>query len=116
MKNDGSLINKIGAFAAVFTMLLPGLVLRADGLTTGGFVTPETRTSAKPLSEEQKILHVLNRLGFGARPGDVDEELGVALLQQLHQLPEADFVVGGRSHVRGGGFAPAAAAFATTSP
>jgi uncharacterized protein (DUF1800 family) len=27
---------------------------------------------AKALTEEQKILHVLNRLGFGARPGDVE--------------------------------------------
>ncbi|PYS40804.1 MAG: hypothetical protein DMF71_12565 [Acidobacteria bacterium] len=28
--------------------------------------------SAAKLSEEQRILHVLNRLGFGARPGDVE--------------------------------------------
>src|SRR5439155_11419900 len=26
----------------------------------------------KPLTEEQKILHVLNRLGFGPRAGDVE--------------------------------------------
>src|SRR5437667_1043304 len=28
--------------------------------------------SAAKLNEEQRILHVLNRLGFGARPGDVE--------------------------------------------
>src|SRR5438067_7993980 len=28
--------------------------------------------SATRLSEDQRILHVLNRLGFGARPGDVE--------------------------------------------
>src|SRR5260370_18804916 len=29
------------------------------------------RKAAAKLSEDQRILHVLNRLGFGARPGDV---------------------------------------------
>jgi len=32
---------------------------------------PASRSTAK-LSEDQRILHVLNRLGFGARPGDVE--------------------------------------------
>jgi hypothetical protein len=27
---------------------------------------------ASPLSEDQRILHALNRLGYGPRPGDVD--------------------------------------------
>ena len=29
--------------------------------------------AVKPLTEEQKILHVLNRLAYGARPGDVEK-------------------------------------------
>ena len=29
------------------------------------------RAAANSLNENQRILHVLNRLGFGARPGDV---------------------------------------------
>ena len=46
---------------------------------------------SSPLTEEQKILHVLNRLGYGPRPGDVKrvKAMGLAayLRQQLH--PEA---------------------------
>src|SRR5215831_6434608 len=53
------------------------LIIVAIGITTLAIVTPgqNMRTSAKSsakLSEDQRILHVLNRLGFGARPGDVE--------------------------------------------
>jgi len=52
----------------------------------------------KPLTEEQRILHLLNRLGFGPRPGDVEKvrKLGVRayIEQQLNPEripdPEAD--------------------------
>ena len=41
-----------------------------------------------PLTEEQKIIHALDRLGFGPRPGDVDriKQMGLEkyLQQQLH--------------------------------
>ena len=41
-----------------------------------------------PLTDEQKIIHVLNRLGYGPRPGDVEriEKMGLNkyLTQQLH--------------------------------
>src|SRR5215213_2999555 len=53
---------------------------------------------AKPpaLNEEQRILHVLNRLGFGARPGDVArvKELGLEnyINQQLNPEKIADAV------------------------
>ena len=32
----------------------------------------ETARKAGKLNEDQRVLHVLNRLGFGARPGDVE--------------------------------------------
>lgn len=42
----------------------------------------------KPISQQQQIIHVLNRLGYGPRPGDVDRVkqmgLGSYLQQQLH--------------------------------
>src|SRR5713101_8428711 len=38
---------------------------------SGGMKAPGSKSAAK-LSEDQRILHVLNRLGFGARPGDVE--------------------------------------------
>lgn len=45
-------------------------------------------TAPPPLTEEQKILHLLNRAGFGPRPGDVERvrQMGLEkyLDQQLH--------------------------------
>jgi uncharacterized protein (DUF1800 family) len=37
------------------------------------------------LREEQRILHVLNRLGFGARPGDVERVRAVGLERYIEQ-------------------------------
>ena len=47
------------AWVMMFAMLFPAVVFA------------QRAPSAKPLTEDQRILHVLNRLGFGARPGDV---------------------------------------------
>jgi uncharacterized protein (DUF1800 family) len=41
--------------------------------------------SSKPLTEEQKIIHVLNRLGFGARPGDVEKVKAIGLQKYIEQ-------------------------------
>ncbi len=54
-------------------------------------VPPTTQlgfTDNTPLTEEQKIVHVLNRVGYGPRPGDVDRVKAMGLNayidQQLH--------------------------------
>ncbi|MBA2335812.1 MAG: DUF1800 domain-containing protein, partial [Blastocatellia bacterium] len=39
----------------------------------------------KVLTEDQKILHVLNRLGFGARPGDVEKVKAFGLQKYIDQ-------------------------------
>jgi uncharacterized protein (DUF1800 family) len=53
---------------------------------------PKSAVPAKP--DDKTILHVLNRIGFGARPGDVDRvrEIGLAAYidQQLHPERIAD--------------------------
>ena len=38
-----------------------------------------------PLTEEQKIVHVLNRLGFGPRPGDVEKVRKIGLKAYIDQ-------------------------------
>src|SRR2546421_7540535 len=52
---------------------------------------------AQRLTEDQRILHVLNRLGFGARPGDVERVKAMGLDryidQQLHPEKIDDVVV-----------------------
>ncbi|HUJ71080.1 MAG TPA: DUF1800 domain-containing protein [Verrucomicrobiae bacterium] len=53
-----------------------------------GLVDLPVQADAQPLTERQKIIHVLNRLGYGPRPGDVEqvEKMGLQryLQQQLH--------------------------------
>src|SRR5580765_6811555 len=54
--------------------------------------SPGSAVPSKP--DDKTILHVLNRIGFGARPGDVDRvrEIGLAAYidQQLHPERLAD--------------------------
>lgn len=49
---------------------------------------PLFAADTSPLTEREKIIHVLDRLGFGARPGDVErvEKMGLQnyIRQQLH--------------------------------
>ena len=53
----------------------------------GSLVTPADaqRQSSARLSEDQHILHVLNRLGFGARPGDVERVRAMGLESYINQ-------------------------------
>lgn len=74
MRKRISFINKLAAVAAIYTMLSPAMILRAD-----------TKPGLKSLTEEQKILHVLNRLGFGARPGDVEKVKAMGLQKYIDQ-------------------------------
>ena len=43
------------------------------------------RAEPRKLSEEQRIVHVLNRLGFGAKPGDVERVRAVGLDAYINQ-------------------------------
>src|SRR5689334_17583979 len=44
----------------------------------------------RPLTEDQRILHVLNRLGFGARPGDVERVKAMGLENYINQQLNPD--------------------------
>jgi uncharacterized protein (DUF1800 family) len=46
---------------------------------------PVPETNRKALTEDQKILHVLNRLGFGPRPGDVERVKAIGLQKYIDQ-------------------------------
>lgn len=75
MKRNYSVIHKFTAFVMVLAISAP---VFAFG---GGSKTIKT----KPLTEDQKILHVLNRLGFGARPGDVERVRQMGLQKYIEQ-------------------------------
>ena len=52
-------------------------------LTTVAF--GQKRAKSPGLTEEQRIVHVLNRLGFGARPGDVERVKSLGLENYINQ-------------------------------
>jgi len=52
--------------------LAAALVLLSNNLLFAAAQTVPAKASAQKMTEEQRVVHVLNRLGFGARPGDVE--------------------------------------------
>ena len=73
-----SLFGRLTALFALYSLLLPVFASAADG-----------RTELKPLTEDQKIIHVLNRLGFGARPGDVEKVKAIGLQKYIDRQLDA---------------------------
>jgi uncharacterized protein (DUF1800 family) len=76
MRDKFSLIQKITALVMMTAMFCPVL---AAGKTV------EQTDKSKSLTEDQKILHVLNRLGFGARPGDVEKVKAIGIAKYIDQ-------------------------------
>jgi uncharacterized protein (DUF1800 family) len=62
--------------AALLLSLISGSVVVAS---------PTLRPAPKALTEDQKAAHVLNRLGFGARPGDVDRVKAMGVKKFIEQ-------------------------------
>ena len=75
MTKKFSFIQQITAFLMVLAMFIPTLLA---GDTT-------TKTNKKSLTEDQKILHVLNRLGFGIRAGDVEKVKAIGINKYIEQ-------------------------------
>ena len=69
-------LRSLVAWLAIALLLSQSIVSFADN----------TRDSkARKLTEEQRILHVLNRLGFGARPGDVERVKAMGVENYINQ-------------------------------
>src|SRR5215210_2792597 len=74
MKARFSFIQQAAAFLLLMAIVFPAFAIGGDEKSKG-----------KALSDDQKILHVLNRLGFGARPGDVEKVKSVGLQKYIEQ-------------------------------
>ena len=74
MKKIFSSYQKAVAAMMLYALILPAAAFAADG-----------KSDKKQLTEDQKILHVLNRLGFGARPGDVEKVKAIGLQKYIDQ-------------------------------
>lgn len=69
-------------------LIRPAIALSIIAAFIGGSlpkVVHAQRASATRLNEDQRILHVLNRLGFGARPGDLEHVKAIGLEQYINQ-------------------------------
>src|SRR3981081_2711437 len=62
------------------------------GSTFSPSLSAQQRTASQKggLTEDQRILHVLNRLGFGARPGDVERVKAMGLDNYINQQLNPD--------------------------
>jgi uncharacterized protein (DUF1800 family) len=73
----------------LITLLLVWTLITGQsiGMAAGTYPVKSTPTTTT-LNEDQRILHLLNRLGFGARPGDIERVKKIGLDryidQQLH--------------------------------
>lgn len=72
------MINKFTASIMLFAMFSPIFSI-------GVFAQTMQKTKPKPLTEEQKILHLLNRLGFGSREGDVEKVKAIGINKYIEQ-------------------------------
>lgn len=76
MKRKFSLIYKATSFLMMLAMFTPVLALGKDNGQT---------SKPKLLTEDQKIMHVLNRLGFGARAGDLERVKQIGIDKYIEQ-------------------------------
>jgi len=66
--------NKFVTVFLIWVIVLPVMAIKPTG-----------SLAAKSLTEDQKIIHVLNRLGFGARPGDVEKVKAIGIQKYIDQ-------------------------------
>ena len=69
---------KTVAFATIAALLVSTFALAA-------WAQKASVAKGSRLSEEQRILHALNRLGYGARPGDVERVKAMGLDNYIKQ-------------------------------
>jgi uncharacterized protein (DUF1800 family) len=69
-------------------ILISWAIIGLASLGAGPAAVPTPTTDDQPLTDRQKVIHVLDRLGYGPRPGDVErvERMGLDryIEQQLH--------------------------------
>jgi uncharacterized protein (DUF1800 family) len=68
------------SFVAVFLL---ATLLATQTFTA--FADPSKDPTKRRLSDEQQIIHVLNRLGFGARPGDIERVKSMGLSNYINR-------------------------------
>src|SRR5688572_19796814 len=87
-------VTAITVMSVAATLTFRGSVLADPPAKKPGKSAKPTRPAATttaihgdntPLTEEQKIVHVLNRMAFGPRPGDVERVKAIGLSRYIEQ-------------------------------
>jgi hypothetical protein len=73
-------MSRINGFSKLTAAILL-VALVAPVVSTAG----QSGSPGKSLTEDQKIVHVLNRLGFGARPGDIERVKKIGIKKYIDQ-------------------------------
>ena len=82
---NNTLISCRGGIAVRAITLITSFALLVGTLLPGVTAQQKAAAQNKSLKEDQRILHVLNRLGFGARPGDVARVKAMGLDNYINQ-------------------------------
>ena len=69
------------AFLSIVALMATGF----PSITREGLAQKRKPVAENRLSEDQRITHVLNRIGFGARPGDVERVRAVGIQKYIEQ-------------------------------
>ena len=80
-----SLLKRVTALTSALALLITSFAA-----VSGQSMKPKSTAKAGKLSEDQRIVHVLNRLGFGARPGDVERVKSIGLDKYIEQQLNPD--------------------------
>ena len=80
-----SLLKRVTALTSALALLVTSFAA-----VSGQSMKPKSTAKAGKLSEDQRIVHVLNRLGFGARPGDVERVKAIGLDKYIEQQLNPD--------------------------
>src|SRR5215468_4333976 len=70
---------------AAFSMVAVLLVSTFAAMTTAQSMKAPAAKSTAKLTDDQRIIHVLNRLGFGARPGDLERVKAMGVDKYIEQ-------------------------------
>ncbi len=79
MKVNFSMFHRFSALIMILAFFSPVLQVQLKAQQT------PAKGGSKRLTEDQKIIHVLNRLGFGARTGDVEKVKAIGIEKYIEQ-------------------------------
>lgn len=90
MKSKYSLFQKATAFLMGTALVFPAFSVSLNAQTMKA--PAKTAPTRAALTEDQKALHVLNRLGFGARAGDVEKVKAMGVRNYIEQQLSANSI------------------------